>query len=107
MTRAFGRSVLDEWVEPYARDVRPKGSPGAPFLAVREAAARLRYIPHGEREAELRRIAEEFGVSTRTIHRYLRNDVEIHEVAGWRAAFEVRPGEPPRRVTPWEPSAPR
>lgn len=49
-------------------------------------------------------IAAAYGVSKRTVYRYLAAGVteQVVEVAGWRATFAVRCGVAPWRVSPWE-----
>jgi hypothetical protein len=50
-------------------------------------------------------IAEAYGVSMRTVYRYLADSDSVEEVVatgGWSATFVSRPGTEPRRVTPWE-----
>lgn len=49
-----------------------------------------------------RAIAEQFGISVRTVQRYLNDSdhVEI-AVAGWSATFAIAPNRPPWRVSAW------
>ena len=52
-------------------------------------------------------IARSYGVSTRTIQRYLRGrgDPRTIVVGRWEADFYDRGTEPPSQVTAWRPSA--
>lgn len=72
-------------------------------MELRTLAERARFLPFGERGRYLRDLAERFGVTTRTIHRYLVGEVVRGEVAGYYAYFRVVPDRAPQRVTVWEP----
>jgi AcrR family transcriptional regulator len=48
-------------------------------------------------------IAEQYGVSKRTVYRYLEPELSYFEIAvdGWVATFARRPRQAPFRVGPW------
>ena len=56
----------------------------------------------GERTDALRRIAVDYGISVRTIHRYLRAELTPVKVGRHRALFLVRRDGAPSQVTAWE-----
>jgi hypothetical protein len=81
---------------------RPADANLGPIRARRpDQVAEIRRLRRGG--ASVRVIAEEFGISVRTAYRYLahRGDMEVVEVRGWRATFEILPGTGPRRVSGW------
>jgi DNA invertase Pin-like site-specific DNA recombinase len=49
-------------------------------------------------------IAEQFGVSVRTVYRYVESRIRYHDVVidGWVATFARRPREAPWRVSDWK-----
>jgi len=92
-------SVLDQWVTPDVRDNRTVGVRTADFMAIRREASTP--LPSGQRETHLRRVAERWNVSLRTVHRYIRHPVCEVAVAGWYAMYELPADAPPSRVTAW------
>lgn len=99
MTRSE-RSVFDQWLEPDVRDKRTTGMPGPDVIEISRRAYRIQYLPLGQRRREKERIAQAFGVSTRTVDRY-RFPTEVVRVAGWEAVYRALPDAPPRRLTVW------
>jgi DNA invertase Pin-like site-specific DNA recombinase len=58
--------------------------------------------------ASMALIAEQFGVSKRTVYRYLERGLEYFDVEldGWSATFAVCDRRPPWRVSQWQRTAP-
>ena len=69
-------------------------------LMKRARSAQL--LPPGERGFTFRSIAADYGISVRTIHRYLRAELTPVKVGRHRALFMVRKHRPPTQVTGWE-----
>jgi hypothetical protein len=70
----------------------------------REACRRTRQanaLPRGQRDAAKRCIASEYGVSPRTLERWIHYEVHTVRVAGYAAMFIVG-NRTPSQVTPWE-----
>lgn len=85
---------------------RPPDSNLGPLRARKpEAIAEMRRLAGGG--ASMRSIAEQFGVSVRTVYRYLVPGTKYFEVQieGWLATFARSPGKAPWRVSRWEPPA--
>jgi hypothetical protein len=72
------------------------------ILELRRAAAPILAMPFhgGDRALLLQQLAERFGISVRTVYRYLVGDVVVVEVAGWVALYRVHGGGP-RQMTAW------
>lgn len=72
-----------------------------PVRARQPATTReIRRLFHGG--ATARAIAEQFGLSVRTIYRYLREGETFRVTIGrWSALCELRADESPIRVSPW------
>jgi hypothetical protein len=60
---------------------------------------------YGQRGAAFRSIAADYGVSVRTVQRYLRTELKPVKVAGYRALFLIRQDRAPTQVTTWERAA--
>lgn len=107
MTAIPSRSVLDDYLPAYARE-RGRGPAKRVRLDdIAEVVERVRYIrrhlPRGGRTRALDALAEEYGVSRRTLERYETGaEVRIIEVDGWKALFLIRPGTSPQQWTWWE-----
>lgn len=56
------------------------------------------------RGASPKELAAAQDVSVRTIYRWLTQATETYivDVDGWRACFEIREGQSPVRVSPWQ-----
>lgn len=78
------------------------GNRNGPFraLSVDQVAEIRRLRRQGVRVAT---IALRYGVTARTVYRYLKGVTLPVNVSGWRADFVVAPGRIPRQVTPWVP----
>lgn len=80
-------------------------APGANLGKVRarsvEQIAEMRRLRAGG--VAIPAIAHAYGLSTRTVHRYVKDD-EVYDVSidGWTATFAVRRGHEPVRVSRWE-----
>jgi transposase len=80
---------------------RPADANAGPLRARSpEAIDEMRRLHRGG--ASMDAVAEQFGVSKRTVYRYL-NAAEYFdiEVAGWIATFAVSEGKAPWRVSAW------
>jgi hypothetical protein len=81
---------------------RPADSNLGPVRA-RPPAAVIAMRRYADAGVAVPAIAEQFGVSRRTVYRYLREDVDYYTVPidGWVATFAQAEGRAPWRVTPW------
>jgi hypothetical protein len=70
-------------------------------VALRARAAVIGRLPHGQRQRERRALAEEYGVSERTVERYRRGRLVTVTVDGWQAAFTARADGHPCQVSAW------
>jgi DNA-binding transcriptional MocR family regulator len=72
-----------------------------------EAVRRTReaeQLPRGQRTPEKRRIAADYGVSVKTLERWLGYSVQTVACGKYRAMFVISTGRP-SQVTPWEKAA--
>ena len=73
----------------------------------REAVDRMRHamtLPRGERRAVIRGIAIDYGVSERTLYRWIRYTLHTIRVGKYEALFVIGSGTP-SQVTHWEQAA--
>lgn len=86
---------------------RPRTRWGISEWEFREAQRRIGdafRLPAPQRGVALRRIAPDYGVSTRTLYRWRTYEVQEVEVGHYRALYIVGKGEP-SRMTRWERAA--
>lgn len=72
--------------------------------AVRRTREAIR-LPYGQRDAALRGIAAEYGVSARTLRRWVGYKVTTVKCDKYHALFVIGAGRRPSQVTPWERAA--
>lgn len=71
-----------------------------------DAVSEIRRLAGGGASMDL--IAEQYGVSKRTVYRYLERGLEYFDVemGGWVATFAVSARRPPWRVSEWQRATP-
>lgn len=102
------RSVLDDYLPGYARERywgprRRVSDRDFPEVVARVQAAKR--LPYRERGRAMQSIADDFGITMRTLERAYYGDFRTVEVAGWRATFRITADGRPCQCTSWEPIA--
>lgn len=101
------RSNIEDFLPPEGRDERHHQDTGcSPLLSadqiagVRMKALTVHTLPASLRTEAMNRIGREYGISRRTVYRYMQSHTFEVVVDGWRAMFTVT-DKRPRQSSPW------
>jgi hypothetical protein len=75
------------------------------FREAQRRATEASCLPDGQRWDAMKRIAADYGISLRTLYRWMHYTVHETRVGPFSALFIVNSGRLPSQVTPWEKAA--
>lgn len=103
--RAPGGGTPSEERRVKTPDAIPIGEVLAQSRRMVEAARRAMTLGSGDRGQELEAVAANFGVTRRTLYRYLSiDDIHVNAVNGFEAVFATRRDGPPMQLSGWMPA---